>query len=94
LWGADTAICLVLAVLMSAMLIAFVLVSPPPDEADPLKGEMFHSFLQSASADEIREICQGGNVDMNQLDTFGNPPSIRSCSIAFWPARKSRIPIR
>jgi len=62
------------AVLMSAILIGFVWASPPPEEADPLKGETFQSFLQSASADDIREMCQGGKVDVNQLDPFGNPP--------------------
>ena len=65
---------LLFAVFISVLLIAFVWVSPPPHKVDPLKGETLHSFLQSASADRIRNVCQGDKVDMNQLDPFGNPP--------------------
>jgi hypothetical protein len=62
------------AVLMSAMLIAFVWASARSGDADPLQGESLPAFLQSASADEIREVCQSGSVDVNQLDAFGSPP--------------------
>jgi hypothetical protein len=54
---------------------AFAWFSSPPlsKDARPYRDESFQFVAQSASADVIREICQGG-VDPNERNTFGTPP--------------------